>query len=56
MFTYDTIEDVAENYGFDVLNLRDKEYEHYYLKDAMHLGWKGWLNINEEISRYYKER
>lgn len=53
---YKTIENMAKEYGFDVLNLQDKEYEEYYLKDVMHLGWKGWLNINEEIFKYYKER
>lgn len=53
---YNKIESMAEEKGFEVLNLQNKEYEKYYLKDVMHLGWKGWLNINEEASKYFNER
>lgn len=53
---YSTIEKIAKDEGFDVLNLKDKEYEKYYMYDVMHLGWKGWLNINEEMYNYFDER
>lgn len=53
---YNTIESIAKENGFDVLNLQNKEYEKYYLSDVMHLGWKGWLNINEEMHNYFNER
>lgn len=51
---YNKIEEMTKEHGFDVLNLQDKEYEKYYLSDVMHLGWKGWLNIDEEMSKYFK--
>lgn len=53
---YDKLEALGNEYGFDVLNLKDRDYEKYYLMDVMHLGWKGWLNVNEEISQYYNEK
>lgn len=53
---YETIEAIAKEQGFDVLNLQDKEYEKYYMIDVMHLGWKGWLNIDEEMYKYFDER
>ena len=53
---YDTVEKLADDKGFEVLNLQNKEYEKYYLSDVMHLGWKGWLNINEEMYKYFNER
>lgn len=53
---YGTLESIAKENGFDVLNLQNKEYEKYYLSDVMHLGWKGWLNINEEMYKYFNER
>ena len=53
---YNEIEKLAKEHGFDVLNLQNKEYEKYYLSDVMHLGWKGWLNINEEMYKYFKEK
>ncbi|MGG7141950.1 D-alanyl-lipoteichoic acid biosynthesis protein DltD [Clostridium nigeriense] len=53
---YNSMEEIAKNYDFDVLNLQNKEYEKYYLSDVMHLGWKGWLNIDEEMYKYFNER
>lgn len=53
---YSTLEEIATDNGFDVLNLQNKEYEKYYLSDVMHLGWKGWLNIDEEMYKYFDER
>lgn len=53
---YNTIEEISKEKGFDVLNLQNKEYEKYYMYDAMHLGWKGWLTIDEEMYKYFKEK
>jgi D-alanine transfer protein len=53
---YEIIESIAKENDFDVLNLQNKEYEKYYLIDVMHLGWKGWLNIDEEMYKYFNER
>lgn len=53
---YNTVEAMAVERGFDVLNLQNKEYEKYYLSDVMHLGWKGWLTIDEEMYKYFEKR
>lgn len=53
---YNSMEEIAKNYDFDVLNLQNKEYEKYYMYDVMHLGWKGWLTIDEEMYKYFKEK
>ncbi|MEG0308426.1 MAG: D-alanyl-lipoteichoic acid biosynthesis protein DltD [Clostridium sp.] len=53
---YNKLQELAEERGFSVVNLQDKEYEKYYLTDVMHLGWKGWLKVNEEIYKYFSER
>lgn len=29
--------------------------EEYFLKDIMHLGWKGWVRINEVLYREFKK-
>lgn len=52
---YNTIETMAKNYGFETLNLKEKDYEPYFMVDIMHLGWKGWLNVDERILEYYKK-
>ena len=52
---YNTVEEKAEEYGFDCLNLSDKEYEPYFMVDVMHLGWKGWLYVDQQMSEYFSE-
>lgn len=32
----------------------DKEYEKYFLRDIMHLGWKGWVYLDEAIYNFAK--
>ena len=50
---YDKLIQLATMCDFDYLDLRDHEYEPYFLKDVMHLGWKGWLYVDRKIAEYY---
>lgn len=50
---YQKIRDICMAHGVSVLDFSDKEYEPYFLKDIMHLGWKGWAYLNEGVYRYY---
>jgi len=50
---YDKLNDITAEYGYSCLNLSDKEYEPYFLKDVMHLGWEGWTYVNEKITEFY---
>lgn len=52
---YNKLSELANKYEIDYLDLRDKEYEPYFLKDVMHLGWKGWLYVNKQITEYYSK-
>ncbi|MGX4601213.1 D-alanyl-lipoteichoic acid biosynthesis protein DltD [Faecalimicrobium sp. JNUCC 81] len=46
---YDKIISISKSYGFEVMDLRDKETEKYYLRDVMHLGTKGWVDVSEKL-------
>lgn len=50
---YDTAQKIAEEKGFEVLNLKDEEYTPYFMYDIMHLGWKGWIKVEEELYKHY---
>ena len=52
---YQKVKSVVLEYNVDFVDLSMYEYEEYFLCDTMHLGWKGWLKVNEEIDRFYKE-
>lgn len=52
---YDKVTEMAKEKGFNVINLKDKEDTEYYLRDVMHLGTKGWLDVNEKLYKEYNE-
>ena len=52
---YQNIRDIAAEYGAELLDLSEHEYTPYFLRDIMHLGWKGWAYINEGVYHFVKE-
>ena len=47
---YQNIRDIAAEYpGVTLIDMSIYENEPYFLKDIMHLGWKGWTRINEAL-------
>lgn len=52
---YDKVEQAAKEQGAECLRLSDKEYEPYFMLDVMHLGWKGWLYVDQQISEHFAE-
>ena len=47
---YNKIADVAsEHENVTFIDMSDYANEKYFLKDVMHLGWKGWTRINERL-------
>jgi len=51
---YQNIRNICEEYDVEIADFSDKEYEMYFLKDIMHLGWKGWVYLDEAVYRFYK--
>lgn len=51
---YKTIQKMAESRGFKVLNFYDDEYKPYFMCDASHFGWKGWLDVDEKLYEHFK--
>lgn len=50
---YDNIRSIAGEYdNVRLIDMSQYENEPYFLKDIMHLGWKGWVRTNEAL---YKE-
>lgn len=54
-YYYNEVTKMANEYGFDILSLQDKDYEDYYLWDVMHLGPKGWIDVDKKITDYYNK-
>lgn len=52
---YARIEKMVRDKGFQATNFGDHEYDPYFLQDVMHLGWKGWVYVDEALDRFYHE-
>ncbi|WP_434796280.1 D-alanyl-lipoteichoic acid biosynthesis protein DltD [Terrisporobacter vanillatitrophus] len=53
---YDKAQSIAKSKGFKVMDLRDKEKEKYYLRDVMHLGTKGWVDVCEKLYKEFDQK
>lgn len=51
---YDKINNTITQRGGSVYNMTDKDYEPYVISDAVHVGWKGWVYISEQIAHHMK--
>lgn len=36
--------------------MTDKDYEPFVISDAVHIGWKGWVYINQCINHHMHEK
>lgn len=51
---YDKVSGILAGYdNVSVCDLTSDEYEPYFLCDVMHLGWKGWLKLDEALVDFY---
>lgn len=52
---YENIRKIAREYGIGLADFGKDEYTRYFFIDKVHLGWKGWLDVNESIYRFATE-
>ena len=51
---YQNVRQIVGEYGIQILDLTGWEYEPYFMCDVMHLGWKGWLEVDRALIDYYR--
>lgn len=49
---YKKLNNLITSNGFKIADLSNHEYDEYFLKDIMHLGWKGWVYVDKAIYEY----
>ncbi|NLI93827.1 MAG: D-alanyl-lipoteichoic acid biosynthesis protein DltD [Peptococcaceae bacterium] len=52
---YENIRQMVSSYGFSLADFSGHEYDRYFLQDGMHVGWKGWIYVNEALSSYFSQ-
>ena len=49
---YQRVQPDGPQQGFQVADFSGHEYDLYFLKDIMHLGWKGWVDVDEAMDHF----
>ncbi|WP_206810809.1 D-alanyl-lipoteichoic acid biosynthesis protein DltD [Paradesulfitobacterium ferrireducens] len=50
---YTRVKNMISEQGFRVADFSNKEYESYFLQDIMHVGWKGWVYIDQALDEFF---
>lgn len=53
---YKRIKQQIEAEGFQVADFSAHEYDPYFMKDTIHIGWKGWVYTDRAIKDFYSGR
>ncbi|MEI6101188.1 MAG: D-alanyl-lipoteichoic acid biosynthesis protein DltD [Eubacteriales bacterium] len=52
---YDAVRAMVQGYGFELADFSGYEYEDYFLNDPYHLGWVGWVYVDQAVTNYFNE-
>lgn len=53
---YEKVCTVIESSGFPVADLSSHEYNPFFLKDTLHIGWKGWVYVDEALAEFHRKQ
>jgi D-alanine transfer protein len=51
---YKRIKKQVEAAGFPIADFSNHEYDPYFMKDTIHIGWKGWVYTDKAIQDFYE--
>ncbi|QCJ42282.1 D-alanyl-lipoteichoic acid biosynthesis protein DltD [Bacillus sp. S3] len=51
---YERIKKQIETEGFQIADFSHHEYDPYFMKDTIHIGWKGWVYADKAIQDFYE--
>lgn len=47
------VREVAKEAEVALSDLSSRDYDKYYLRDVMHLGWKSWIEVDKALCEFY---
>lgn len=53
---YKKINNIITSNNMKLYDITDKEYESYVINDAVHIGWKGWVYLDEQMLNHINDR
>lgn len=52
---YERVRQVCAEWEVPYVDFSDHEYDKYFLRDVMHLGWTGWVHANKAIYEFFND-
>ncbi|MFE7150388.1 D-alanyl-lipoteichoic acid biosynthesis protein DltD, partial [Heyndrickxia sporothermodurans] len=52
---YKKIKKQVEAAGFPIADYSGHEYDPYFLKDTIHIAWKGWVYMDKAMENHWKQ-
>ncbi|OIK09958.1 D-alanyl-lipoteichoic acid biosynthesis protein DltD [Bacillus sp. MUM 116] len=52
---YKRIKNQIESQGYPIADFSNHEYDPYFMKDTIHIGWKGWVYVDKAIKDFYEK-
>ncbi|SDC95692.1 D-alanine transfer protein [Terribacillus halophilus] len=49
---YNRIKKQIDDNGFTYADYSDHEYDPYFMRDTIHIGWKGWVHLDEDMEKF----
>ncbi len=46
---------IVQSYGYTIFDLGDKKYDHTYMYDTIHPGWKAWIEASRDLYQFFKQ-
>ncbi|MGN7940890.1 D-alanyl-lipoteichoic acid biosynthesis protein DltD [Virgibacillus sp. 6R] len=52
---YTRIKKQINDSGFTYADYSDHEYDPYFMRDTIHIGWKGWVYLDEDMQKFLEK-
>ncbi|HBF37988.1 MAG TPA: D-alanyl-lipoteichoic acid biosynthesis protein DltD [Firmicutes bacterium] len=52
---YTQVKQIIHKAGFQYVDFSDHEYDKYFMRDTKHIGWKGWVYLDQAMDRFYHQ-
>lgn len=52
---YEKMEQVLTNANVPYVDFSDHEYDPYFIMDTIHIAWKGWVYVDQELDNYWTQ-
>lgn len=53
---YEKMAQLLKDANVDYVDFTDHEYDPYFIMDTIHIGWKGWVYLDQNMDKYWAQQ